>query len=476
MSANPTSSYDLVVIGSGPGGYVAAIRAAQLGLRTAIVERDAKVPGVGLGGTCLHRGCIPTKAMLKSASLFDETRNHASDFGVRVAGVELDYPGVVKFRDKVVFKGAKGVEYLMKKNKIDVYAGFGRFLSAKQVAVKSDASETVLNAKNVLVATGSVPRDLPFLKADGQAVLNSDHILKSVAIPKSLLVIGSGAVGSEFASCFSRYGTKTVLVEVLPRILPVEDEDISKEVERVFRKKGIEVRTKTGVESVAPNGDGTVTVKGKGPDGGPLSWSVEKVLLAVGRRPLTEGLGLEAAGVATERGYVKVDAHQRTNVPGVWAIGDVTPTIWLAHVASAEGIVAAETMAGAPTVPVNHDQIPGCTYCDPEVASIGLTEAKAKERGYVVKTGKFNFGVLAKTMMEHAQDGFVKIVSDAKYDEILGVHIVGPHATELIAEGGALLRLEATTEEMIRTIHAHPTLSEALHEAAEAVHGHNIHG
>ncbi len=475
MSANPSPSYDLVVIGSGPGGYVAAIRASQLGLKTALVEKDAKVPSVGLGGTCLHRGCIPTKAMLKSASLFDEAKN-AADFGVRVAGVELDYPAVVKFRDKVVFKGAKGVEYLMKKNKVDVHAGFGRLVSPTQVAVKGDAGETILNTKNILIATGSVPRDLPFLKADGQAVLNSDHILKSQSIPKTLLVIGSGAVGSEFASCFSRYGTKTVLVEVLPRVLPVEDEEISKEVERLFRKRGIEVRTKTGVESATPNGDGTVTVKAKGPDGGPLSWSVEKVLLAVGRKPVTEGLGLETVGVATDRGYVKVDAHQRTNVPGVWAIGDVTPTIWLAHVASAEGIVAAETMAGAPTFPVNRDQVPGCTYCDPEVASIGLTEAKAKERGYVVKTGKFNFGVLAKTMMEHTQDGFVKIVSDAKYDEILGVHIVGPHATELIAEAGALLRLEATTEEMIRTIHAHPTLSEALHEAAEAVHGHNIHG
>jgi dihydrolipoamide dehydrogenase len=464
------------VIGSGPGGYVAAIRASQLGLRTALVEKDAKVPGVGLGGTCLHRGCIPTKAMLKSASLFDEAKNRAAEFGVRVAGVELDYPAVVRFRDKVVFKGAKGVEYLMKKNKVDVHAGFGSLVSPTQVAVKGDAGETVLNAKNVLLATGSVPRDLPFLKADGQGVLNSDHILKSPSIPRSLLVIGSGAVGSEFASCFSRYGTKTVLVEVLPRVLPVEDEEISKEVERLFRKRGIEVRTRTGVESAMPNGDGTVTVQGRGPDGGPLSWSVEKVLLAVGRKPVTEGLGLEAAGVATDHGYVRVDSHQRTNVAGVWAIGDVTPTIWLAHVASAEGIVAAETMAGAATFPVNRDQVPGCTYCDPEVASIGLTEAKAKERGHVVKTGKFSFGVLAKTMMEHTQEGFVKIVSDAKHDEVLGVHIVGPHATELIAEAGALLRLEATTEEMIRTIHAHPTLSEALHEAAEAVHGHNIHG
>jgi dihydrolipoamide dehydrogenase len=474
LSAIP--SYDLVVIGSGPGGYVAAIRAAQLGLRTAIVEKDAKVPGVGLGGTCLHRGCIPTKAMLKSASLFDETKNHAAGFGVKTAGVELDFPAVVKFRDKVVFKGAKGVEYLMKKNKVDVHAGLGRLAGANLVVVTSDGGETTLQAKNVLIATGSVPRDLPNVRADGAAVLNSDHILKTTAVPRSLVVIGSGAVGSEFASCFARYGTKTVLVEVLPRVLPIEDEEVSKEVERVFKKKGIAVHVKTAVESVEPNGDGTVTVKAKGPDGGPLSWSVEKVLLAVGRRPVTEGLGLEALGVALERGYVKVDAHQRTNVPGIWAIGDVTPTIWLAHVASAEGIVAAETMAGQPTVPVNRDQVPGCTYCDPEVASIGLTEARAKERGYAVKTGKFLFGVLSKGQMEPSPEGFVKVVSDAKYDEILGVHIVGPHATELIAEGAALLRLEATTEEMIRTIHAHPTLSEALHEAAEAVHGQNIHG
>lgn len=474
MSSN--LSYDLVVIGSGPGGYVAAIRAAQLGLKTAIVERDAKTPNVGLGGTCLHRGCIPTKAMLKSATLLDEAR-HAADFGVKTAGVELDFPAVARFRDRVVFKGAKGVEYLMRKNKIEVHAGWGRLASPTSVAVKDDAgAETLLSAKNVLLATGSVPRDLPFLKADGRKILNSDHILKSTTVPKSMLVIGSGAVGSEFASCYARYGTKTVLVEVLPRLLPVEDEEISKEIERAFRKRGIECATKTGVESVVENPDGTLTVTAKTADGASKSWNVENVLLAVGRRPVTDGLGLEAAGVATERGYVTVDAHQRTSVPNIYAIGDCTPTIWLAHVASAEGIVAAETIAGHPTVPINRDQVPGCTYCDPEVASIGLTEAKAKERGYDVKVGKFNFSVLAKSAMEHTNEGFVKIVSDKKYDEILGVHLIGPHATELVAEAGALLRCEATTEEMIRTIHAHPTLSEALHEAAEAVNGHNIHG
>jgi len=473
LSSNP--SYDLVVIGSGPGGYVAAIRAAQLGLKTAIVEKDGKVPGVGLGGTCLHRGCIPTKAMLKSASLLDEAR-HASDFGVKTAGVELDFPAVAKFRDKVVLKGAKGVEYLMKKHKIDVHAGWGKLASANRVTVSSDAGETHLDTKNILIATGSVPRDLPFLKADGQRILNSDHILKSTSVPKSMLVIGSGAVGSEFASCYSRYGTKTVLVEVLPRLLPVEDEEISKEIERSFKKKGIECWTKLGVEGVAEGPDGTLRVSGKTAEGQPKSWDVEVVLLAVGRKPVTEGLGLEAAGVVTERGYVKVDAYQRSSVPSVYAIGDCTPTIWLAHVASAEGIVAAETMAGQHTFPINRDQVPGCTYTDPEVASIGLTEAKAKERGHDVKVGKFNFSVLAKSMMEHTNEGFVKIVSDKKHDEILGVHIIGPHATELIAEAGALLRCEATTEEMIRTVHAHPTLAEAMHEAAHAVNGHAIHG
>ena len=475
MSKTPATAYDVVVIGSGPGGYVAAIRAAQLGLKTALVEKDAKTPGVGLGGTCLHRGCIPTKAMLKSATLFTEAKD-AADFGVKTTGVELDFPSVARFRDRVVLKGAKGVEFLMKKNKIDVHAGAGRLAGAGKVAVQGEGGETVLEAKNVILATGSAPRDLPFLRADGDRILNSDHILASTQVPKSLLVIGSGAVGSEFASCYSRYGAKTVLVEVLPRLLPVEDEEISKEIERSFKKKGIECHTRTAVEAVLPNPDGTVTVSAKGADGTSKSWTVEKVILAVGRRPVTDGLGLEEAGIAMEKGYVKVDDHQRTNVPGIYAIGDCTPTIWLAHVASAEGIVAAETIAGVPTRPINRDQVPGCTYCDPEVASIGLTEARARERGHDVSVGKFNFSVLAKSAMEHTNEGFVKVVSDKKYDEILGVHLIGPHATELIGQAAAFLRCEATTEEMIRTIHAHPTLSEALHEAAEAVHGHNIHG
>lgn len=475
MSSTLSASYDVVVLGSGPGGYVAAIRAAQLGLKTAVVEKDAKTPGVGLGGTCLHRGCIPTKAMLKSATLFDEVR-HASDFGVKTSGVELDFDAVRKFRDKVVVKGARGVEYLMKKNKVEVVAGFGRLEGAGRVVVAGPDGEKVLETKNVILATGSAPRDLPFLKADGVKILSSDHVLKSTHVPKSVLVIGSGAVGSEFASCYSRYGAKTVLVEVLPRLLPVEDEEVSKEVEKSFKKKGIECWTGTAVEAVAENPDGTLKVAARTAAGDSKSWDVEWVILAVGRRPVTEGVGLEEAGVATERGYVKVDAYQRTNVPGIYAIGDCTPTIWLAHVASAEGIVAAETIAGHRTEPIRRDQVPGCTYCDPEVASIGLTEAKAKERGLDVKVGRFGFQVLAKSAMEHTNEGFVKIVSDRKYDEVLGVHIVGPHATELIGQAAAFLRCEATTEEMVRTIHAHPTLTEALHEAAEAVDGHNIHG
>ncbi len=464
MSSIPSTTFDVVVIGSGPGGYVAAIRAAQLGLKTAIVEKDAKTPGTGLGGTCLHRGCIPTKAMLKSATLFDEVK-HASDFGVRTTGVELDFESVRRFRDKVVIKGARGVEYLMKKNGVAVVAGVGRLDGPGRVAVAGPEGEKILETKNVILATGSAPRDLPFLKADGVKILNSDHVLKSTHVPKSVLVIGSGAVGSEFASCYSRYGAKTVLVEVLPRLLPVEDEEVSKEVE-----------TGTAVEAVAENPDGTLKVAAKTSAGESKSWDVDWVILAVGRRPVTDGLGLEAAGVATERGYVKVDAFQRTNVANVYAIGDCTPTIWLAHVASAEAVVAAETIAGHRTEPINRDQVPGCTYCDPEVASIGLTETKAKERGFDVKVGRFGFQVLAKSSMEHTNEGFVKIVSDRKYDEVLGVHIVGPHATELIGQAAAFLRCEATTAEMVRTIHAHPTLSEALHEAAEAVDGHNIHG
>ncbi|MGE5344453.1 MAG: dihydrolipoyl dehydrogenase [Acidithiobacillales bacterium] len=468
-------SYDLVVIGSGPGGYVAAIRAAQLGLRTAIVEKDARVPGVGLGGTCLHRGCIPAKAMLRSATLLDEAR-HGSEFGVKASGVELDFDLVARFRRKVVLKGARGVEYLMKKHGIDVHAGFGRIAGQGLVAVTGEEGETSLETKNILIATGSVPRDLPFLHADGVSILNSDHAVAATAVPASMLVIGSGAVGAEFASCFSRYGTKTVLVEVLPRLLPLEDEEISKEIEKSFRKRHIECHAATAVEAVTRNPDGSVAVAATGPGGETLSWTVEKVLLAVGRSPLTDGLGLETLDIATEKGYVTVDPYQRTNVPGVWAIGDVTPTIWLAHVASAEGIVAAEAMAGLPARPINRDQIPACTYCDPEVASIGLSEAKARQRGYDVAVGKFGFQILAKCDMEQTREGFVKVVSEKKYDEILGVHIIGPHATELIAEAGALLRCEATTEEMIQTVHAHPTLYEALHEAAEAVHGRNIHG
>lgn len=469
-----SQNYDVVIIGSGPGGYVTAIRCSQLGLKTAIVEKDAKVPNVGLGGTCLHRGCIPTKAMLRSATLLDEAR-HAGDYGVKLGGIELDFPGVAKFRDKIVMKGAKGVEFLMKKHKVDVHSGWGRLSGPGRVVVANEAGETALETKNVILAMGSVPRDLPFLKANGTTIVNSDHILKSTSIPKSMLVIGSGAVGSEFASCYQRYGTKTILVEVLPRLLPVEDEEISKEIEKSFRKKGIECHVKTAVKEVTQNPDGTLHVVADA-EGTAKIWDVETVLLAVGRKPVTDGVGLETAGVATERGYVKVDAHQRTNVPGIYAIGDCTPTIWLAHVASAEGIVAAETIAGAHTYPINREQVPGCTYCDPEVASIGLTETKAKERGYQVKVGKFNFSVLAKSQMEHTNEGFVKIVSDAKYDEVLGVHIIGPHATELIGQAAAFLKCEATTEEMIRTIHAHPTLTEAIHEAAEGVHGVQIHG
>lgn len=466
-AADP-SAYDLIVIGSGPGGYVAAIRAAQLGLRTAVVEKDPF-----LGGTCLHRGCIPTKALLHSAHLLDEIR-HADQCGIVVAEPTYDIDKVHGYKRKVVQKNAGGIQFLFRKNKIDVLQGFGRLTGPHAVEVEKDGVRTSYGARFVLVATGSVPRDIGVAPADGQRILNSDHALELPQIPGSIAVLGAGAVGSEFASIFRSFGAEVTLIEAMPRILPIEDEDSSAEVERKFRKRGIKVmkgakldsveRTPTGVRLVVFQGGETRLVE------------ADALLVAVGRKPLTEGIGLEELGVETERGYVKVDAHMRTAVPSVFAIGDVVPTPWLAHVASAEGILAVETMAGYPGArPLDYDLVPSCTYCDPEVASVGLTEAKARELGYEVQVGKFPFSALAKAAIAGSTEGFVKLIRDVKYDEVLGVHIVGPHATELIAEACAAIGLETTTEELVRTIHAHPTLAEALHEAAHAALGHAIH-
>jgi dihydrolipoamide dehydrogenase len=374
-----------------------------------------------------------------------------------------------------VRQSSNGVAFLMKKNKVDVVNGFGRIAGPGRVSVAgSDGVETVYAAKNILVATGSTPRSLPDLEIDHQTILSSDSILEVAEIPKSLLVVGSGAVGVEFASMFARFGSKTVVVEILPRVVPIEDEEISRELAASFKRQGIAVYVDTRIEKLTRT-EGGAEVLARSTGGKTESFRAEKILMAVGRKPLSEGIGLEAAGVATEKGYIRVDGLMRTNVPGIYAIGDVVPTAQLAHVASAEGVVAVEHMAGKEARPLNYDQVPGCTYCSPEIGSIGLTEAKARERGYDVAVGKFPFAANGKARIVNETSGFVKIVGEKKYDEVLGVHIIGPRATELVAEAGAALRLEATSEELVRTLHAHPTLSEAVCEAAEAVEGHSIH-
>jgi dihydrolipoamide dehydrogenase len=462
-------SYDLCIIGSGPGGYVAAVRASQLGMSVLIVEKEPR-----LGGVCTLWGCIPTKAMLHTADVLEEAR-HGGEVGVAAREVHLDMPAALKYKEKIVRQSTNGVSYLMKKNRVDIASGFGRLAGAGRVSVTAaDGAETVYSARNVIVATGSMPRSLPGIDIDDKMILSSTSMLELAEVPKSLVVIGSGAVGVEFASMHARFGAKVTIIEVLPRIVPVEDEEISRELAASFKRQGIAIYPDTRVERIT-KGEGGVEVLARSTGDKTETFRAEKVLMAVGRRPLIGGIGLEAAGVVTEKGFIKVDAMMQTNVPGVYAIGDVLPTPALAHLASEEGVVAVEHMAGKPVRPINYDQIPGCTYCSPEIGSIGMTEAKARERGYDVAVGKFPFSANGKARIVNQASGFVKIVAEKKYDEVLGVHVIGPAATELIAEACAAMKLETTSEELVRTIHAHPTLSEAIHEAAEAVRGHAIH-
>ena len=466
---NASKTYDVIIIGSGPGGYVSAIRASQLGMSVLIVEKEPR-----LGGVCTLWGCIPTKALLHTADLLEEAR-HGADVGVAVREVRLDMPAALKNKEKVVRQSTNGVSFLMKKNRVDVAPGFGRLSGAGKVVVAgADGAETVFSGKNVLVATGSAPRSLPGMEIDDKSILSSTSMLELTEVPKSLVVIGSGAVGVEFASMYQRFGSKVTIVEVLPRIVPLEDEEISRELAASFKRQGIAVYPDTRVERVT-RGDGGVEVLARSSGDKTETFRAEKILMAVGRKPLIEKIGLEALGVATDRGYVKVDRFMQTNVPGVYAIGDILPTQALAHLASAEGIVAVEHMAGKQPPAINYDQVPGCTYCTPEIGSVGLTEAKARERGYDVAVGKFPFSANGKARIVGQASGFVKIVAEKKYDEVLGVHIVGPAATELIAEACTAIKLEATSEELVRTIHAHPTLSETFAEAAHAVAGHAIH-
>jgi dihydrolipoamide dehydrogenase len=455
------------VIGAGPGGYTAAIRSAQLGQKTAVVEMDSR-----LGGTCLLRGCIPTKAMLHSADLISELA-HAQIAGVEIPQWKLDFVQVMKNKADVVDKNAKGIEFLFKKNKVTTERGRGKLVDANTVEVTEDGKSRRLTARRgVILAMGSKPTPIGAFPADGTRILNSDHILSLETLPKRLAVLGAGAVGTEFASIFARFGVEVMLVEMLPRILPIEDEDVSKELARVLKKDGIDVRAGTKL--------GSATVKGKVVElvleKGEKSETVEtdQLLVAVGRSPLTADCGLEAAGVAMERGFVTVDGFMRTSLPGVWAIGDIVPTPALAHCAAAEAIVAAENIAAVETFPVNYKTVPNATYCRPEVASVGMTEAQAREAGHEVEIGKFPWAASGKARIQHQTNGFIKIVRETRYDEILGIHIIGPRATDLISEAVALLHLECTNEELGRIVHAHPTLGEGMLEASHAAAGHPI--
>jgi dihydrolipoamide dehydrogenase len=459
--------YDIIVIGAGPGGYVAAIRAAQLGLKTAIVERQY------MGGVCLNVGCIPTKALLHTADLLEEM-HESRRFGILTNGISLDWSVALKNKDQVVRKMTQGVAFLMKKNKIDVHTGTGKLVSPTSVQVTAeDGKQTTLETQQIILAVGgNWKRGIPQIGAvvDEDRILSSTGALDLKEIPKSLIVVGAGAVGCEFASMYRSFGTEVTIIEVLPRILRLEDEEVSAEVMRAFTKRGIKVLTSANLKRV-DRSESQVVATLTDKDGKEQKIAAERMLLGLGA-PLpsdSEALGLNALGVALdERGYIKVNEMMQTNVPSVYAIGDCVPTIWLAHVASAEGILAVEHIAGHHPQPIDYDKVPNCTYCNPEVASIGLTEAKARERGYDVKIGKFPFSANSKATILGQTIGFVKIVSDTKYDEVLGVHIVGPRATELIAEGGVALSHEATSESLMRTIHAHPTLYEALGEAQHA--------
>jgi dihydrolipoamide dehydrogenase len=467
--------YDVVVIGSGTGGYVAAIRAAQLGLRTAVVER-APV----LGGTCLNWGCIPTKALLEHAHALKIAQGW-KEWGLTIgeAAIGIDMAQVQARKDKIVKGLTGGVELLFRKNKIDWIKGSARLAGANKVDVTEGDDQSLTASKQIIVATGSQARSVPGVEIDRKRIITSNEAIGLREVPRSIVILGSGAVGVEFASIFRRFGSEVTIVELLPRLVPVEDEAVSAELERSFRKQGIKALTGTKVSSAKVDGD-RVAIEAQTPDGKAVKLEADYLLVATGRGPVTSGVGAEDVGLVMARGYIHVDERYQTSVEGISAIGDVitfdTPGHpQLAHLSSAEGIALAERIAGREFHPINYDQVPACTYCDPEIGSVGLTEKEAQERGYEVGTGSFKFGVLGRARIAGETEGFVKIVFDKKYDEILGVHMIGPRSTELVAEATVALRLECTVEELIRTIHAHPTMSEAVGEAAHAAHGAAIH-
>ncbi len=465
------AQFDLIVIGSGPGGYIAAIRGAQLGLATAIVEKDP----AGLGGTCLRRGCIPAKTWLETAHRYDQMSDLA-DYGVAgvdVSALRADLAAIVKRKNRIVLKNGKGVEFLMKKNKVTVLKGVGRLLGGGQVEVKGETTETH-QAKRIILATGSVPKELPGMETDGVRVVNSDHLMDLTTLPGHLVILGAGAIGVEFASVFARLGSKVTLVELMDRLLPIEDASMGEELAKILAKQHkIDIRVKTKIASIERHEDKVVChLEGDKPG----AVECTHLLVAVGRGPVTAGVGLEATKAVVDRGFVTVDAMMATAEPGLYAIGDIVRTAMLAHVASDEGIVAAEHAAQSlgkdvHPHPINYDRVPSVTYCDPEVGCIGLSEAQARERGHDVQVGSFPFMPLAKANIMGEPHGFVKIVADKTYGEILGIHIIGPKATELVASSLALLGGEYTVDELINTMYPHPTLNEAIPEAARAVYG-----
>lgn len=460
-------NYDLIVIGSGPGGYVAAIRARQLGLKTAVVE------AAELGGICLNWGCIPTKALLKSAQVFEYIK-HAQDYGIHIQQAQADFKAMIQRSRDVAAGMSKGIQFLFRKNQVELIEGFAKLTRDKKVEVTAkDGSKKLLEAKHILLATGGRARELPNIKIDNEKVIGYRKAMYMDKQPQKMIIMGSGAIGVEFAYFYHSIGTDVTIVEFMPRIVPVEDEEISKQLEKSYKKMGIKILTSSTVEAVDTSGAGCkVTIK---TPNGIEQMECDVVLSAVGVTANIEGIGLEEAGVKTDKGKVVVDEYYRTNVAGIYAIGDITPGPALAHVASAEGIICVEKIAGLNPHPLNYNNIPGCTYCQPEIASVGLTEAQAKEKGYDIKVGKFPFTASGKAKAGGVSDGFVKVIFDAKYGEWLGCHMIGANVTEMIAEVVVARNLETTGHEIIKSVHPHPTMSEAIMEAVAAAYGEVIH-
>jgi dihydrolipoamide dehydrogenase len=462
--------YDIAILGGGPGGYVTAIRSAQLGFKTVVIDKE------NLGGICLNWGCIPTKSLLRNADIYDTIKNHSEDFGITVKGVEFDFNKVIKRSRDISDRITKNVELLVKKNKVDRIRGFGKLISKNQISVcDNTGNETdVVEASKIIIATGARPRILPNIPVDHNMIITSTEAMNLKDQPKELIVIGGGAIGIEFAYFYSVFGTKVTIIEMMDQILPVEDKEVADLLAKSFKKRGIEIFTSTIVEKAEVKGKKVVVTINQ--NGEKKELKADKVLSAIGVTGNIEGFGLEELGIEIFKNHIKIDRNSyETNVPGIYAIGDVNGPPWLAHVASAEGLYCIEKIKGLHVTPLEYDNIPGCTYCQPQVASIGLTEQKAKEKGYEVKIGKFPFMASGKAFAVGEREGFVKIIFDAKYGEILGAHIIGAEATELIGELGIAKSLEATYESIVKTVHAHPTLSESIMEAAAQAYGEAIH-